>query len=55
MKAIQEAGGITVVQNPISAEMSFMPNNAILHTQPDYVLKTEEILQFINEINKETG
>lgn len=52
MKAIQEAGGITVVQNPIAAEMSFMPNNAILHTKPDYVLHTEEILAFIKEINK---
>ncbi|MBZ4034958.1 chemotaxis protein CheB [Flavobacterium sp. 17A] len=51
MKAIQNAGGITVVQNPVSAEMSFMPNNAILHTQPDYVLNTEEILAFIKEIN----
>lgn len=54
MKAIQKAGGITVVQNPLSAEMSFMPNNAILHSQPDYILKTEEILEFINGINKET-
>ncbi len=54
MKAIQAAGGITVVQNPLSAEMSFMPNNAILHTKPDYVLSTEEILDFIKGINKES-
>lgn len=52
LKAIQQAGGITVVQNPLSAEMPFMPNNAILHTKPDYVLNTEEILEFIKEINK---
>ena len=54
MKAIQAAGGITVVQNPLSAEMPFMPNNAILHTKPDYVLSTEEILDFIKGINKES-
>lgn len=52
MQAVKQAGGITVVQNPISAEMSFMPNNAILHVAPDFVLKTEEILEFIKEINQ---
>lgn len=54
MKAIKQLGGTTVAQNPLSAEMSFMPNNAILHASPDFVLKTEEILEFIKEINKET-
>lgn len=53
LRAIQESGGITVVQNPLSAEMSFMPNNAILHTNPHFILKTEEILEFIQEINKD--
>ncbi|KAF2326394.1 chemotaxis protein CheB [Flavobacterium ginsenosidimutans] len=53
LKAIQAAGGISVVQNPLSADMPYMPNNAILHTTPDFVLKTEEILEFIKEINQE--
>lgn len=53
LKAIQAAGGTSVVQNPLSAEMPFMPNNAILHTQPDFILNTEEILEFIKEINRE--
>lgn len=53
LKAIQAAGGTSVVQNPLSAEMPFMPNNAILHTQPDFILNTEEILEFIKEINQE--
>ena len=52
LKAIQAAGGLIVVQNPLSAEMSFMPNNAILHTTPDFILKTEEILELIKEINQ---
>lgn len=52
LKAIQAAGGLIVVQNPVSAEMSFMPNNAILHTTPDFILKTEEILELIKEINQ---
>ncbi len=52
LRAIQAAGGKSVVQNPISADMPFMPNNAILHTTPDFILKTDEILQFIKEINQ---
>jgi|SRR6218665_2581047 len=55
IKAIKQAGGITVVQNPLSAEMSFMPNNAILHASPDFILKTEEILEFLKGINQETA
>jgi two-component system chemotaxis response regulator CheB len=50
-RAIQATGGISVVQNPLSADMPFMPNNAILHTAPDFVLTTEEILEFIKGIN----
>lgn len=53
LKAIQAAGGIIVVQNPLSADMPFMPNNAILHTTPDFVLKTQEILEFIKDINQD--
>ncbi len=51
LQAIQEAGGKIVVQNPLSADMPFMPNNAILFTTPDYVLNNEEILALLNSIN----
>lgn len=50
LRAIQAAGGTSVVQNPLSADMPFMPNNAILHTTPNFVLSTDEILEFIKEI-----
>ncbi|WP_289057829.1 chemotaxis protein CheB [uncultured Flavobacterium sp.] len=53
LRAIQAFGGISVVQNPLSADMPFMPNNAILHTVPNFVLSTDEILEFIKEINQE--
>lgn len=52
LKAIQSAGGTIVIQDPLSADMPFMPNNALLNTQPDFVLNTPEILQFIVAINK---
>ena len=51
LKAIQKAGGTVVVQNPTSADMPFMPNNAIKNMTPDYILTTEEILKFILLIN----
>lgn len=51
LKMIQKAGGIIIVQDPESADMPFMPNNAIVHTTPDYILNTDEILKFIISIN----
>lgn len=49
--AIKNAGGTTVVQNPESAQMPTMPQNAITYTSPDYILDVEHILKFITLIN----
>lgn len=49
--AIKAAGGTIVVQNPLAADMPFMPNNAVLYTNPDFVLGNQEILEFISAIN----
>ena len=49
--SIQNSGGITIVQDPSVAEMSFMPKNAILNLTPDYVLNNEEILNFLIGLN----
>ncbi|TCN59826.1 chemotaxis protein CheB [Flavobacterium circumlabens] len=51
LKTIQNAGGIIIVQDPQSADMPFMPNNAIRHTTPDFILNTDEILKFIISVN----
>jgi two-component system, chemotaxis family, protein-glutamate methylesterase/glutaminase len=51
LKTIQKAGGIIIVQDPDSADMPFMPNNAIRHTTPDFILNTDEILKFIISVN----
>jgi two-component system chemotaxis response regulator CheB len=40
-----------VAQNPTVAEMPFMPHNAILNTDPDYVLDNQEILKLLSSIN----
>jgi two-component system chemotaxis response regulator CheB len=51
VEAIQKAGGLIIIQDPESAEMPFMPKNAILHNKPDYILNTQEILNFILSLN----
>ncbi|OIV41096.1 chemotaxis protein CheB [Flavobacterium johnsoniae] len=52
LKAIKASGGIIIVQDPLSADMPFMPNNAILHTNPDFILSNEKILELLISINK---
>ncbi|PWB25151.1 chemotaxis protein CheB [Flavobacterium sp. HTF] len=52
LKFIQKAGGTIIVQDPDSADMPFMPSNAIKNMTPDYILNTEEILNLIISINK---
>ena len=51
LQAIQTYGGIIVIQDPLSAEMPFMPSNAIQNTTPDFVLDIAEIIQFILSID----
>lgn len=53
LKAIKASGGVIAVQNPLSAEMPFMPNNAVLYTNPDFILHAQEILYFIASINSQ--
>lgn len=49
--AIKNAGGTIIVQQPETADMPFMPNNAIEHTSPNYILDVSEILKLIEGIN----
>lgn len=51
LKAIQNAGGKTIVQKPDSAEMPFMPHNAILNLTPDWILEPDEITVLLEKIN----
>lgn len=49
--AIKNAGGAIVVQVPETAQMPFMPMNALTNTSPHYVLDVKGMLEFINHIN----
>ncbi|KGO79160.1 chemotaxis protein CheB [Flavobacterium beibuense] len=51
LQAIKEAGGVTVVQKPESAEVAYMPGYAIENMSPDLVLDIRQILEFVKNIN----
>lgn len=48
---IANSGGLTVVQNPESAEVDFMPKAAIFKTVVDYIIETKDLPAFINDIS----
>jgi two-component system, chemotaxis family, protein-glutamate methylesterase/glutaminase len=51
IKRIKECGGLTIVQQPDTAESSYMPESAIATIQPDYILPLEEIIKLLIEID----
>jgi two-component system, chemotaxis family, protein-glutamate methylesterase/glutaminase len=53
LKRIKEYGGLTIVQQPDTAESSFMPASAIATVQPDYILPLEAIINLLIEIDSE--
>lgn len=49
---IKAAGGLTAIQDPDTAEVSYMPQAALDTGAIDKVLKTSEIAAFINDMNQ---
>ena len=41
--AVQEKGGFTIVQDPATAEVPYMPQQALLRVDVDLVVRTEEL------------
>ncbi len=52
MKSIKTAGGLTLVQDPETAEMPMMPTEAIRAVEVDHVLSLGEIAVFLNRYCK---
>ncbi|MGA9639005.1 chemotaxis protein CheB [Flavobacterium sp.] len=55
LKTIQKRKGISIIQNPKTAEIPYMPEFAILNSEPDYILTEEEIVLFLNSLPKKKG
>ena len=54
IKRIKECGGLTIVQDPETAESNYMPASAIEAILPDYILPIEEIIKLLISIDKQT-
>ncbi|GAB3762030.1 chemotaxis protein CheB [Spirosoma pomorum] len=52
LKAIKKEGGVLVAQKPETAQIGFMPQQAILHADVDLILDVDELIEFMNELNK---
>jgi two-component system, chemotaxis family, protein-glutamate methylesterase/glutaminase len=52
LKKVKENGGIAIIQNPLSAAISYMPEQAALHVNIDEVLEIEDIADYINQLSK---
>jgi len=50
LKAVQEAGGMIIVQKPETANMAYMPQHAINNMSVDHILDPKEISRFINSL-----
>jgi two-component system chemotaxis response regulator CheB len=50
LKEIKKYGGTILVQDPGTAEIDYMPNQALLSMAVDLVLKPSEIASYINQL-----
>ena len=51
MKKIHEHGGVTVVQDPASADIKTMPQAVIDLFKPDHIFDEEGIISYVNKLN----
>jgi hypothetical protein len=52
---VRDAGGITIVQNPESAEVGEMPRNAMADLDVDYCLELAEIAPLLELLVRRAG
>ena len=53
MKHINDRGGLTIVQDPSECMIDTMPKAAMAATKIDHVLKIDQIVQFLVELDKQ--
>ena len=49
LQVARERGGVTIVQDPATADVPYMPQQAITRMKPDYILPAESIPEFIRD------
>lgn len=53
MKHIHEKGGLTIVQEPSECMIDTMPKAALAVTKIDHVMKVDQIVEFLKELDKQ--
>ena len=53
MKKIKDKGGLTIVQDPEECMIDTMPTSAMKVTEIDHILKIDQIVEFLTQLNKE--
>jgi two-component system, chemotaxis family, protein-glutamate methylesterase/glutaminase len=53
MKHIKDKGGLTIVQDPAECMIDAMPKAALAATNIDYVLKVDQIVEFLKELHNQ--
>ncbi|MCZ4224174.1 chemotaxis protein CheB [Pedobacter rhodius] len=52
LKTVNDLGGIVVIQNPNTAIMSYMPQQAVNHIKAGIILDASDMAEFINKLVK---
>lgn len=52
LKIVNNFGGLVVIQNPKTAIMPYMPQQAVNDVKPSMILHSYEMADFINSLNK---
>lgn len=52
LQYVQECGGFTIVQDPLTAEVPYMPQQALLRMKVDLVIPTEELPGLIRSMGR---
>jgi two-component system, chemotaxis family, protein-glutamate methylesterase/glutaminase len=53
MKHIKDKGGLTLVQEPTECMIDTMPRAALALTQIDHVMKVDQIVEFLKELDRQ--
>jgi two-component system, chemotaxis family, protein-glutamate methylesterase/glutaminase len=52
MQYAQERGGVTVVQDPATAEVPFMPQQAVTRMKTDFIIAADQIPAFVRDLGQ---
>jgi two-component system chemotaxis response regulator CheB len=53
MKYIKDKGGLTIVQEPAECMIDTMPRAALALTQIDHIMKVDQIVDFLKELDRQ--